>query len=1111
MNLIQTLQAANFRLGKLGNWLPKGEVFNGDANDILNQWQYIAARVSQPEREVISQQITELNTILTAQRVPFFQLNPKPSAPWMPVNLIHRFIMEGLGRDWVTVEETNDGYKFSDKEIQSYLTGIGRRRDKRGQYEEWDEKFSAWVIENSLEESVENAYNHSANRWIVGQWDSDTINIPGWNPQIVPHDYQLETGNRFASQRKGINALGTGLGKTIASIIHILSELSAKRIDGAAVIVPKNVLGKWRDEILMCCPTTKVMMIGAVMKKGEWEDDTSVANLSHQLAQAMANRPEIILMSHTTLSRIPMRDETLLAHIQNEYSISDGDFYKPNGMNHVLYDQYTAAKVKMMIEAGELKLEDLPKLLEQLKAIENDLNTIGNENYNQLKQNSKKEEKARLSFITRGAAIISRKRHGLQVYFEDLPIKLLVADEAHTYKGGHKPSGRLNARGLGIGEVSQIATDFLSKIRYIQAKNDGNNIILVTATPIMNSPLELYSMIHLVAPELFPNALRIHNADDFLERYAEIDEEVYFNDEGETKVRKYLKRLCNLRELRSLAARVIHRRTAKQVGLKLPKRTPEFILVKPTDEQNRLIRTVGENPLAALRDLMGIEAIPLDLENTPSDLKEDLLKQYRLVINHLLRRIELDLEMINPLKYKGFISPKVRGWLDVVKEDILSGQRIVVFCDVTTMPNPFAKGINPNGYSFHEKLKRLVLAETNLHDHEIAIVNATTCPDSEDRLNVSKDLKAGKLRLIIGNTDSMGQATDLQWGVSRLRSLDVPWNQGKLLQRRGRVERQGNWVEEIIESYHMGVRGFDPFMMDVLSIKANWYEEFWNGTGDTIEANDSNLIPSRAMIEALAIDDDIEREKRFAAIKEYEADKRQEANRDLAFSMFRKYQLLIARLEEHEQKYGAGRQAEREAILQRTDRIKIELERDVAFQPYLQMLTNPMAWKTYRGQCYTAGQRYVKMLGSVVTVVELLEVNPFQSAQCKVIYNREPEGDGKIEAVSDFSHLLPISDQLLKKALERYPSILLLELSGDNAAQYAKETFLARAKLCAAIHPDKEFPVWIVGKVHFKTAQDITENDQPVLPNEPDGVFLYHQWLEAQSKTPNPYTGIIEK
>lgn len=59
------------------------------------------------------------------------------------------------------------------------------------------------------------------------------------------------------------------------------------------------------------------------------------------------------------------------------------------------------------------------------------------------------------------------------------------------------------------------------------------------------------------------------------------------------------------------------------------------------------------------------------------------------------------------------------------------------------------------------------------------------------------DLNAGRKRILIGSTATMGTGVNAQQRLKALHHLDVPWLVADIVQREGRIERQGNQHDEI--------------------------------------------------------------------------------------------------------------------------------------------------------------------------------------------------------------------------------------------------------------------------------------------------------------------------
>jgi hypothetical protein len=68
---------------------------------------------------------------------------------------------------------------------------------------------------------------------------------------------------------------------------------------------------------------------------------------------------------------------------------------------------------------------------------------------------------------------------------------------------------------------------------------------------------------------------------------------------------------------------------------------------------------------------------------------------------------------------------------------------------------------------------------------------------AEAKQRLFGDLNAGRKRILIGSTQTMGTGVNAQQRLLALHHLDVPWLVSDIIQREGRIERQGNQNPEI--------------------------------------------------------------------------------------------------------------------------------------------------------------------------------------------------------------------------------------------------------------------------------------------------------------------------
>jgi hypothetical protein len=68
---------------------------------------------------------------------------------------------------------------------------------------------------------------------------------------------------------------------------------------------------------------------------------------------------------------------------------------------------------------------------------------------------------------------------------------------------------------------------------------------------------------------------------------------------------------------------------------------------------------------------------------------------------------------------------------------------------------------------------------------------------SEAKQRLFGDVRAGKVRILIGSSDTMGAGVNAQLRLKALHHLDVPWLPSQIEQREGRIVRQGNQHDEV--------------------------------------------------------------------------------------------------------------------------------------------------------------------------------------------------------------------------------------------------------------------------------------------------------------------------
>jgi hypothetical protein len=122
------------------------------------------------------------------------------------------------------------------------------------------------------------------------------------------------------------------------------------------------------------------------------------------------------------------------------------------------------------------------------------------------------------------------------------------------------------------------------------------------------------------------------------------------------------------------------------------------------------------------------------------------------------------------------------------------------------------------------------LVQGGIPRSEIAVVAGGVTP--EQKKAIADKMNDGRLRVAIGQTETLGTGVNAQRQLRAIHHLDAPWRPGDLEQRNGRGERQGNeW--NTMQEYRYITEGIDGRRWQVLTSKDGFIKKFINAFNDT--------------------------------------------------------------------------------------------------------------------------------------------------------------------------------------------------------------------------------------------------------------------------------------
>ena len=439
----------------------------------------------------------------------------------------------------------------------------------------------------------------------------------------------------------------------------------------------------------------------------------------------------------------------------------------------------------------------------------------------------KQMEKTRKSLEARLAKLNDTSRKDDVVTFEELGVDRIFVDEAHYYKNLFLYTKMRNVGGIAQTEA-QKSSDLFMKCRYLDELTGGKGVIFATGTPISNSMVELYTMQrYLQYGELEKRHLQQFDA--WASTFGETVTAIELSPEGTGyRAKTRFAKFFNLPELMALFKEVADIQTSEMLNLPVPKANYHNVVIEPSEIQKELVKDLSERA-EKIRNRMVDSSV------------DNMLK-----ITNDGRKLALDQRLTNDM-LEDFEHSKVATCADIIYSiwDKTSEDKSaqLVFCDLST-PH------NDGKFNVYDDLKTKLI-DRGIPEEEIAFIHdANTDARKQELFN---KVRRGQVRVLIGSTQKMGAGTNCQDRLIALHDLDCPWRPSDLIQRSGRIIRQGNKNSEV-DIYRYVTEGtFDAYLYQLVENKQRFISQIMTSKTPVRFAEDiDETALSYAEIKALA-------------------------------------------------------------------------------------------------------------------------------------------------------------------------------------------------------------------------------------------------------------------
>ncbi|MDV1094927.1 SNF2-related protein [Raoultella ornithinolytica] len=453
-------------------------------------------------------------------------------------------------------------------QLENYLNGVKPRGQNANQYldkiSQLETSLNDWLRTHPQADQIARDYNDAFNGYIPFTHSDAPLGLEGISGERLPMSYQNEEVRRLSEDGRGIMGFGTGLGKTMTALALEAFNFETGRTKRTCIVVPKAVYQNWYHEahgFYSAETFANMMFVGLDEVYGESGNiltapvldeegaprldksgnplmrnvvkEASTATIVQRLNVIPSSNWRTVIMTKEQFASIPLRDETIEENSQ-----------------------------QAIFNAAEMGRLDL----------------ASGKHRDAQKKNKIKD---------RAADTGTTKKQNIP-YFEDMNFDSVLADEGHNYRnsfGAGRESGQLAY--LPSPAVSKMARDMAVKAAYMMKRNNGRGVVMMTATPLVNSPIDAFNMLSTVIPQEEWLKMGIITPDDFVRVFGKTETVQVQKISGEVEERQGLVGFQNLDGLRGIFHRWTTLKNVADVGatVKIPDIEENTLQIPMTGEQ----------------------------------------------------------------------------------------------------------------------------------------------------------------------------------------------------------------------------------------------------------------------------------------------------------------------------------------------------------------------------------------------------------------------------------------------------------------------------------------------------------------------------------------------
>ena len=755
-------------------------------------------------------------------------------APWIPTEHLDAFAREILGLN-LHIRYNKDSGTFSvpdanrrsarsgtsewgtpDRSPQEILSAVlnnqsitirvkdaqGKTRTDNTATTEANEKadkmrkaFESWIWQDAKRTGeLVKIYNRTFNNIAPRRFDGSHLTLPGLSLRYKLYDHQKRAIWRIIQTGNVYLAHAVGAGKTLEMIVSGMEQRRLCLIQRPMYVVPNHMLRQFSSEFQDAYPLARIMVAD--------EENFTGDNRRRFVAQAALNAPDAIVITHSAFKRIGTRPKTI-----------------------------------------EAATRDFIAQLEE--AIEDSEDRISRSRLEQRLEQAKRRTEARFS-----------KSKDQAVFFEDMGVDFLYVDEAHGFRKLDFVTNRDRVKGIDP-TGSEMALDLYSKLEWLRREHPGRSHVLASGTPVTNTMAELYTVMRYMDPEGLERD-GLSSFDAWATMFGRVKADLEQNASGSYETVERFAKFVNVPELMKRVRGFMDVLTMSQLG---------DLVKRPDLKTGQPINVVAQASPAVLDYLKNVLAprIQASKKWRPSAAeKGNPDPVVRIITDGRLAALDLrfvsDLAEDDPhsklnlmiddiIKTHHAVGDRVYTNPETGKADAVKGGTQIVFSSVGFGEQVAARrGFDLRGFMMRR------FKEGGIPASQVAWMGDYKTHAKKEAM--FKDMRAGKVRVLIGSPQNMGTGVNVQKRLAKLHYLSPPWFPADVEQPHGRILRQGNQNSEVEINWYATKGTYDSTMWGMVARKARFIEQAFTGDDSVRTLEDISESSQYEMAAALAAGDE---------------------------------------------------------------------------------------------------------------------------------------------------------------------------------------------------------------------------------------------------------------